>query len=305
MGLAALAWLLFAQDSLPQRLEARVAGTTLEPGLKDAVQSAVLAGKLADAEQVLVQELNRKPLSPEVLALSALLFLADNQALNAAIALKKLEKIRPLTTDERFTLAMAYTALKRTKWARSELDQLAKQFPSKALYPYWLARLSYDDAKYEDAEHLMRHVIELEPSFARAYDNLGLNLEAQGRVDEALAAYVIAMDLDQKGEKSGWPALNYGTLALRIGNLNQAKSALDTAANLAPGSAQAHYRLGVWNEVSGNSPQSIRELQTSTRLDPHYAEPWWALARLLRRDGDIPGADAALAQFKKVKNLKQ
>jgi Flp pilus assembly protein TadD len=254
--------------------------------LKQTVRNAIVSGKVRDAEQALVNESARAPSDPEILTLASALFLADDQPLNCAISLKKVEKLRPLSGNEQFSLAMAYIAIKKPAWARAELQKLAVNSPADARYPYWLARISYDEARYEDAEQLLRKAISLDPAAARPYDNLGLNLEALGRLDEALTAYNTARELNRKIDHSPWPALNSGALALKMGKLPEAKAALDEAITL-----------------DNNSAQAITELQRATKLDPHYADPWWALSRLLRRRGDTTGASAALAQFQKLKQL--
>ncbi len=50
-------------------------------------------------------------------------------------------------------------------------------------------------------------------------------------------------------------------------------------------------------------PEAIRELRESAALDGSYADPLYALARLLYKQGDTAGADAAMQAFKKLKAL--
>src|SRR5207253_2081618 len=78
----------------------------------------------------------------------------------------------------RFTLAMAYVVLGRPDWARPELAALSAADPGNPLYPYWLARLDYDQEHYAEAVAGFRRALALDPAYARAHDNLGLSYEA-------------------------------------------------------------------------------------------------------------------------------
>ena len=78
-------------------------------------------------------------------------FFLRGRPLNAAIALKKAEAIAPLDERSRFTLVMAYVALGHRDWARPELARLTAAAPASPLYPYWTARLDYDDGQYATA----------------------------------------------------------------------------------------------------------------------------------------------------------
>ena len=100
-------------------------------------------------------------------------FMNDCKPLNAAIALKKAETFGPLDAPTRLQLALAYIAMRRGDWARPELERLAAAEPLNTVYRDWLARLDYDRGRYDAAIARLRTVVEREPAFVRAYDNLG------------------------------------------------------------------------------------------------------------------------------------
>lgn len=294
-----LAMLLAAQLS---PLLSRPELAALDPTLRNEVSAALTAKALPKAEQLLVDAIAKQPGSPEMLTLAASIFMADHQPLNAAIALKKADKLRPLNTANRFTLALAYMAIKRGDWARGELMRLSQGQPANPLYLYWLARLDYDDQRFGDAVQKLNRVVAAEPANAKARDNLGLNLEAMGRLDEALASYREAVRLNASApDASVWPPLNMGALALRLRNLPEARRALEEAVRLDPASAQAHYRMGILCEQEHQPEAAIHELRQAAQLNAQYADPWWALARVLRRSGRAAEADRALDEFKKLK----
>ena len=286
----------------PGALLARPELAGIEPKLRAAITAALEAKALPRAEQLLVDAAAKQPASPEMLTLAASIFLADHQPLNAAIALKKADKLRPLDDSNRFSLALAYIALKRGDWARGELLRLNRDRPENTLYLYWLARLDYDDQRFSEALEKLNRVVAAEPANVRARDNLGLNLEALGRLDDAMASYREAVRLNRAArEASVWPPLNLGTLALRLRKLPEAREALEEAVRLDPASPQAHYRMGILCEQEAKPDCAVEELRQAARLDEKYADPWWALARVLRRGGRAAEADRALAAFKKLK----
>lgn len=286
-----------------QPLIARVERAPLSLDLRREITASIQLSAYPKAERLLLAQIEREPKSAQLLTLVADIFLADRQPLNSAIAFKKADKLQPLSPEDRFTLAMAYMAMKRGDWARPELAALAALQPGNPVPIYWLARIDYDDAKYEDAAAKLRHAIELDPKYARAYDNLGLNLEALGHLDEAGASYRDAMRLNrEQPNPSFWPPLNFGTLALKQGHLEEARAALEEALRLSASSSQAHYRMGILCEQEKRNECAVTELQRASQLDPEYADPWWALARVLRRAGRASDADQALAAFQRVKS---
>ena len=118
--------------------------------------------------------------------------------LGAAVAFKKAEVLAPLDERSRFTLAMSYVVMRQRRWARPELERLAAGDPRNPLYPYWMARLSYDDEHYAAAVEGFRQAIALDARFVKAHDNLGLCYEALGRNDEAIKSYQDALRLNRE-----------------------------------------------------------------------------------------------------------
>lgn len=160
-------------------LPARYRGTEIERALQ--------SRDWPRAEETLVAAIEQAPKAVDLLKLLGRVFLIDRKPLNAAVALKKAEAIEPLDAVSRFTLALAYVSLKRGDWARPELERLAASDPGNVTYQYWLGRLDYDAGQYAAAIRRYERVIAKDPSFLRAYDNLGLSYEALNQTDQAVA----------------------------------------------------------------------------------------------------------------------
>jgi len=276
------------------------AGTAAERSAR--IAEALRTGDYEVAEALLLEAAEAQPPSAEVLRQLGGVFLARGRALNAAVALKKAEAIAPLDERSRFTLAMSYVALGRRGWARPELAKLVEGAPANPLYPYWLARLDYDDGQYATAIKGYLRAIELDPGFMRAHDNLGLCYEALGRFDEAVRSWKEAIRLNEgQPAKSPWPSLNLGVLLTRLDRLDEAEARFRESLRCDPRFPQAHYQLGITLEKRGRAGEAVSELEEAARLDPGYAEPQYALARLYRRAGEKEKADRALQRFEELK----
>ena len=267
------------------------------------IAQALAGGAYDEAQGLLLVAYARNPQSPELLRLLGGVLFVTGEYLNSAIALKKAEALAPLDARSRFTLAMAYIVLRRRQWARPELEALAAADARNPLYPYWLARLEYDEEHYAAAVDGFRRALALDPEYLKAHDNMGLALDALGRYDEAIKSYEEALRLNRaRGAHSPWPALNLGLLLTRLDRLAEAEPLFRESAREDPRFAPAPYQLGVVLEKKGREAEAVTALGEAARLDPHYAEPHYVLARLYRRAGENEKADRALERFQELKN---
>jgi tetratricopeptide (TPR) repeat protein len=265
------------------------------------IDKAIGARDWARAETLLVAEIERTQKPVDLLKLLAGVFMNQQKPLNAAIAIKKAETFGPLDAATRMQLALAYISMKRNDWARPELERLAAADPLNAGYAYWLARLDYDSGRYATAIDRLRTVVQREPSFIRAYDNLGLCYEAVNQPDKAVAQYREAIRRTREsGEKWPWPFLNLGILLKNEGQVEEAEALLNEALEADPAFAPALYHLGTILETSDRVAGAVEALRRAAAANPSYAEPHFALARIYRRQGRIAEADAALATFQQL-----
>lgn len=273
---------------------------------KENAQRALAAKDYVTVEQILVHAIETSANAPDLLTLAARVFLLDKNPANAAIALKKAEKLRPLSEADRFQLVMAYIGLKRGEWARPELERLVEAAPKNPLYPYWLARVDYDERRYDSAISRLRAVTSANPKFMRAWDNLGLSLEIAGQLDEAVESYQQAVKLNREQKPSSpWPPVNLGSLLTKMDRLKEAETALREAVRYGEDLAEAHYRLGVNLHRQGDDRAAIPELRRAIQLDPNSTEPLFAIGEIYRSQGDTTSADEAFEKFKTLKKEKR
>ena len=273
---------------------------------KDKALKAYAAHDVATVEKILVQAIEADPKSSDLVLLAARLFFLDRNPENAAIAFKKAEKIKPLTTPDRFTLAMAYIGIGKGEWARPELTRLATETPQSALYPYWLARIDYDQRNYAAASERLRGVLKTNPNFTKAWDVLGLSLEGDGKLEEAITSYTEAVRLNREQKpQSAWPPLNLGTLLTKMDRLKEGEVLLREAVGFEVKLAEARYRLGVNLHKQSKDDEAVVEFKRAMELNPAAPESLYILSQIYRSRGDTKAADDALAQFKDLKKVKR
>ena len=220
----------------------------------------------------------------------------------AVQAFRESDSLAPLDERDRFTLAMSLVNLGDAAGARTELSLLNRFKPDKPLYLYWLARLDYDQRRYEDSVTKLRRVLELDPQSSRAEDNLGLALDMLGRPDEARIEFEKAVDLNRKlPQPSPWPSHNLGYLLLRLEKLEDAEKALRESLRYDSALAQSHYHLGRVLEKQGRDAEAIDEYRAAITLDSSANDACYSLGQLYRRLNRTSEADAAFAEYRKRK----
>lgn len=266
-----------------------------------AIERALSSRDWAQAEQLLVTTIERTPDQPVLLEVLGSVFLIERKPLNAAIAFKKADAIRPLGSRARYGLVLAYISLNHGDWARPELERLAAAEPTSAAYPYWLGRIDYDGGQYAAAIGHFEQALTHDPSFVRAYDNLGLAYEALNQQDQALPRYRKAIELNRRAAvKSPWPPLNLGILLRNLGQAKEAEALLREAVACDGTLPQAQYQLGMLLEQEGRLDDAMVALTRAAALDAAYAEPHYALARVYRRLGRADDAGRALTTFQRL-----
>lgn len=296
---------LRAQDDA-QRFDASpLARLPLSETQRKQVAEAIGRHEYKRAEQILVDQINASPKSAELLAFAARLFLFDRDPANAAIAFAKAEKISPLQPSDRLSLALAYLGIGRREWARPELTKLATEEPDNPRVQYWLARVDYDDQLYDSAIQRLEKVARAQPDFVRAWDFLALSQEGAGRLDDALASYARAVELNRKsGQPSPWPPLNMGILLTKLDRIQDAEPLLREAVQRDPTLAAAQYRLGVNLQKQHKADEAKAVLLRAMELNPRDPAPLYPLSQIYRAQGDAAAANDALRRFQELRKAK-
>ncbi|HXH84882.1 MAG TPA: tetratricopeptide repeat protein [Candidatus Tectomicrobia bacterium] len=141
----------------------------------------------------------------------------------------------------------------------------------------WFQRASEwdsDPAQWEDAVAAYRRVVTVDPTYAAAWNNLGLLLHRLGRYDEARAAYASALEQDPRCCEAVY---NLGSLAEDQGDVEEAIRCYRRAVAMSPTYADAHFNLAGALARAGRGEEAVRHWQRYLELDG--GSPWARIAR--------------------------
>ncbi|KAK3257653.1 hypothetical protein CYMTET_33275 [Cymbomonas tetramitiformis] len=136
------------------------------------------------------------------------------------------------------------------------------------------------------------------PLRARCYVNLGVALEAQEKLEEAVEAYKGALSVH-----ADYPAALKlaGGVYLALGKMSSAENALSRAVFLQPDFADAWTDLGTVRRWLQDPHGALKALLQATQLRPDGVIGWWSLAHAQR---DCSVYAEALATLEKVLELQ-
>ena len=150
----------------------------------------------------------------------------------------------------------------------------------------WFERASEwdgDPAQWGDAIEAYRRVVAIDPTYAAAWNNLGLLLHRMGDYEGARDAYDAALVHDPDCREA---AYNLGSLHEDRGEVETAVASYRRALELSPDYADAHFNLAGALSRSGRGEEAVRHWQRYLELDA--GSPWARIARahLDVREGD-------------------
>jgi protein O-GlcNAc transferase len=236
----------------------------------------------------------------ELLSLQGAVAFLDGKMSASAVDFEQAAAIAPLKDTDTFTLAMALVNLRDDKRARVLIEDLAKRYPGRAVYTYWLGRVDYDQRRYEEAAAELRKAVALDPQSARAWDSLGLALDMQGQMGQALEAFQKSVELNRRlARPSPWPPHDFGFLLLRTDKPDAAETALRESLRYDPRLAQTHYYLGRTLEKEGAESQAVNEYAVAVSSDSASADACYSLAKLYRKMHRDREANEMFAEYRK------
>jgi tetratricopeptide (TPR) repeat protein len=145
---------------------------------------------------------------------------------------------------------------------------------------------------WRNSETLFTHALDVTTHNHVAYLNLGAALEQDGRLPEALTAFLAAEKLE--------PELyqvhnNLGNVLSGLGRPADALLEYHKAEQLNPSVYFVHNSIGDLLVAQGRFPEAMNEFTNAARLDPTSPWPPFALGKALLQQGHD---DAALGQFR-------
>jgi tetratricopeptide (TPR) repeat protein len=153
------------------------------------------------------------------------------------------------------------------------------------------------DPRIQLQEALARHNIENDPEDFESHYNLGAVLQSQGRVDEAVKQYEMALKIRPKDATANNAM---GGALLAEGKQNQAVVFLRMATQASPAYFDAHYNLGNALASAGDFAGAEEEFGAAVRLRPEDANAHANFGSALAELGKLADAKAEYERALKI-----
>jgi len=144
----------------------------------------------------------------------------------------------------------------------------------------------YEAGRWDEAEAALRQAIAVNPYQPEWQFNLGLTLEAAGRLEDALGAFRSSYELSEKGDPQS--AMILGSTLIELDRPEEAIEWLERSLELAPANVDAHVHLIDALALVGRHEDAELHFYMAVQLSPESAPAHAALAESLldRREYD-------------------
>jgi tetratricopeptide (TPR) repeat protein len=148
--------------------------------------------------------------------------------------------------------------------------------------------------RVDEAMALFLKALEINPNYPMAHNNLGIALSKKGEVDEAMVHYQKALEINPNYVAAH---NNLGAALSKKGEVDEAITQYQTALEIDPNYAEAHYNLGAALFQKRQVDEAITQYQKTLEIDPNFAMAHNNLGVALFQNGRV---DEAIAQYQKA-----
>ncbi|GAB5495267.1 MAG: hypothetical protein Phyf2KO_03470 [Phycisphaerales bacterium] len=169
----------------------------------------------------------------------------------------------------------------------------------------------YEAGRWDEAEAALRQALAVNPFQAEWQFNLGLTLEAAGRLDDAVKALETAFELSEDSDPQS--AMILGAALIDLDRVEEAVRWLERALELSPSNLDAHVHLIDAYSLLERHDDAELHFYMALQLNPHHAgahaalaeslldrkefdRAVWCLREAARLDPSIPRVHARLAR---------
>lgn len=198
-------------------------------------------------------------------------------------------------------LGLNLTILGKYDEAQVELEQAGRLMPDSAEMHYYLGRIYYTKNVLPLAKRAFKEALRLDPTYMKAYDNLGLTLEALGDDEGAVENFRKAAELNERHKlKSPWPYINTCALYNRKRDPQTALPVCLQAIEQDPLSDAAHFETARAYMALKEWDHAAQSLERAIEAEPRTARYHLVLSTVYRRLGRAEDAQKALESFQKL-----
>lgn len=205
-----------------------------------------------------------------------------------------------------FDLGMHLLTYRGSEAAETIFSYGVSRYPKSAELNVGLGISYYSLGKYDEAIDQLCRAVDLNPTDTRALEFLGKMYDV---APDKSAEVTTRLERFAREYPNNAAANYYYALSLRgrsVGRLDpvtgkKAQELLERSVKLNPDFADAHFELGLLYEDKAEDGKAIEEYRTAIQLEPQPSKFHYRLARVYRRDGNSPLADAEFRKFQELK----
>lgn len=154
--------------------------------------------------------------------------------------------------------------------------------PSDQHYYYNLGVVLQAQDRIKEAITCYRQALAIQPDYIEVYPNLGAALQTHGQPDEAIVCYLQALSIRPNDAKS------YSNLGLALqakDRLEEAITCFKQALSIQPDYAEAYSNLGVALQAQGRLDETVACFRQALLIKPNYAKAYYDLGTVLPDQG--------------------
>jgi len=152
----------------------------------------------------------------------------------------------------------------------------------------------YNQREFSKAIQAYQKVIELDPTYVEAYNNLGIIYQMIGDVDRAFGAYQKSTEMNPRYEK-GYN--NLGILLFLKGRYEEAVEVFQKALAINSNNIESHINLGILFKKKGEWEKATESYQRALAIDPLHRETHYNIALLYEQLENLELAISHYQQF--------
>lgn len=232
------------------------------------------AGRLAEAERLYAQIVQREPANADALHLLGVVACQSGRYDPAFTLISKALSLNPLAPEYHNSLAVVRQA-RGEEMEAIRLYLHAIHLKDDYLEPYY-------------------NIIRLHPASAEVRFNLGCVLQRQGRIQEAIEQYTKVLECAPHHAKA---FNNRGGAFRELDRLDEAVADFREAVRIEPDCAEAYNNLGQTLHDQGLLKEAIDACHTALSLCPDFADAYYNIGRSLHEQGRY---EEAIEQFRHV-----
>jgi Flp pilus assembly protein TadD len=155
----------------------------------------------------------------------------------------------------------------------------------------------FNQKEFPKAIQAYQKVIELDPTYVEAYNNLGIVYQTMGDVERAFGAYQKSTEINPRYEK-GYN--NLGLLFLLEDRYEEALDTFQKVLAINPNHIECHINLGILFKKKGQWEKAIESYQKALSVNPLHRETHYNIALLYEQ---LENLDLAISHYQQFIQL--